>query len=83
MKRSRSLEHLFYEAIGFPPCEERESWIRLACRGDRELESELCALLAVHDSLGDFLTRPIQIHWDEIMGGDEESGDSDLESGAS
>ena len=45
---------IFDAALREPP-ERRAAFLREACGGDRELETDVRSLLASHDSAGDFL----------------------------
>ena len=48
---------IFEEALG-QPAEARTAWVETACAGDEALAREVRALLAAHDTAGDFLERP-------------------------
>jgi hypothetical protein len=55
-----SLEGLFSGALEQPAGTAREAWIKAACEGDLDLESELSALLAAHESASSsFLGNPL------------------------
>lgn len=63
-ERWARLKHLFQSALD-QPATERLAWLEQACAGDAEMLHEAQALLAAHDSAGDFLEQPASAEPDQ------------------
>src|SRR5262249_39816015 len=67
--RWRQIEELYHDALGRAP-EARRAFIEGACRGDRDLQSELESLLAHAEESGEFLETPALATSAELTPGD-------------
>lgn len=63
-ERWAQLQPLFHGALDQPGA-EREAWLR-AATSDESLRREVLALLRAHDTAGDFLEVPVQVHVPEV-----------------
>jgi tetratricopeptide (TPR) repeat protein/tRNA A-37 threonylcarbamoyl transferase component Bud32 len=57
LSRWQTVSHIFETALDLP-ASEREGYIRQACAGDSQLESEVFRLLAADENAGSFLAHP-------------------------
>ena len=61
--RWQRLGQLFHDALERPPA-ERAAWLRAACADDEALQHEVLALVAAHDTAGEFLESPATLDVD-------------------
>jgi hypothetical protein len=63
-ERWGQLKDIFQGALD-QPAAARDAWLDEACAGDADLRREARALLAAHDTAGDFLDQPAQVTGDD------------------